>query len=788
MGKPIVYCEVCGKSISAESILLQDAIFVQSSYYCKECADKLNIRINDKGKKVFKKLLKKKVDLNELPDISIQKVSEQETFFTRHRRELTYLLYSFSIFVIIFSALFIIYKYAISKPSIKDVSKEKCREILQLINNSSYNSKSNLVSLIDAIASSEDILKSSECAEEVFARKKEAQKKIEEIEDQEKFEAKLQVIESNSDPEQSMLQIDDLYNEYSQKSMWTNYMRMRLQNTVELVIGKLWQAKKKDIELGYINSPYTLEDYINQIDKFITEYIKDSKYMPNGSSDKINEVMKDIAFFKTILRNKFENEANVYKSSLIQKISDLIKNNKCDDAEKEVLNFSTKYVGTSVYNTKSELIQHIKNNCKILDKKDELPQNQGGNDIQDRSNIHSKIYPPPDDNKGLSESEKKMEESSSNIQDESNISSKVYPPSADNKKSGESEKKMEQFQNSENQDKVDEKSQQKNAKYTLFNGKDKNGWVEINKNANWTVWYGSLYGTLPLRDKNPAVIYFSKKSFKNFTLSFKYRLISGYFFVCFRMSPDKPSEKFSFISLNDYNKTSDYAEFSAKIFNDNVIVEAQRGGGGTANLNEDVDEGYIGFMISNGAEVYFKDIEVKEITGTEEDLKKSITVPLFNGKDLNKWIKSGAQAKWEVIDNAIYAENNLEKKDDNTIDMSTLSVLYFDDKQFQPDWTNYTVSFEFYIVENGFLVFGKFPTEGSAKGTLLSTHKGLFSANTWYKAEVTVTPEKIVVSFPDQDISPVEEKIDGKLTGFFGFGTLPQQKVFFRNVKLKFIE
>lgn len=760
MGKPIVYCEVCGKSISAESILLNDAILVQSSYYCKDCAEKLNIK--GSNKKVLKKPFKKKIDIDELPDISIQKVQEEETFFTRHKKEFTYALYSFSIFIIIFSALFIIYRYALSKPTIKDLSAQKCKEIQQLIQNSSFDSKSSYISVIDRILKGEDILKGSECEENVFMWKKQAQQKVTEMEEQEQFLAKLQEIENTSDPLSAIQQVDILYNDYSNKPyIWTNDIRARFQDTRDLVVSKLWEQKKKEISSEYLNSPYSLEDYIAQLNEFATKYIENNKYVDKYIVNKKSDKIREISSFKDRLKSKFEEKAEEYKNQLISKLSQLIKEGKCEEAEKGALNFSPKYIGTAVYKTKNELIQHIKENCKKEDIKEEPTSKSDNVDKQDNKDIV--IYPYD---------QQKQEESTPSQPPEPQI----------RKKEGE-------IQSDENQDESPPQIEKKeNKKYVLFNGKDKNGWVEINKNANWKVWYGSLYGALPVQEKNSAIIYFSKKSFKNFSLSFKYRLMSGYFFVCFRMSPEKPSEKLSFIYLNNYNRTDTYAEFSAKVFNNVAVVKAPKGDDGSANFNEESEEGFIGFMLSNGAEVYFKDIEVEEITQTEEELKGAISVPLFNGKDLQKWIKSGVQAKWEVVENTIYAENNLEKKGDANIDMTTLSVLYFDDKKFQPDWTNYAVSFEFNIVEGGFLVFGKFPIEGSASGILISTHKGLFSPNNWYKAEVTVTPDKISINFSEPNISMPDEQIDKTLKGFFGFGVLPNQKVFLRNIKLRFIK
>ncbi|MFN7181232.1 MAG: hypothetical protein ACK4NF_00955, partial [Planctomycetota bacterium] len=67
MGKAIVYCAVCGKPITAESILLEDAISVQDSYYCKECAQHLNIRTS--YKKPLRKPPKPKIDFSETLDI-----------------------------------------------------------------------------------------------------------------------------------------------------------------------------------------------------------------------------------------------------------------------------------------------------------------------------------------------------------------------------------------------------------------------------------------------------------------------------------------------------------------------------------------------------------------------------------------------------------------------------------------------------------------------------------------------------------------------------------------------
>lgn len=751
MGKPIVYCEICGQSISAESILLENAVQIQSAYYCKECATKLNIKgVNNR--KTLKKLPKKKVNIEELPDISIPKMSTRETFFTRYKKELTYLLYTFSIFIIIFSALFIIYKYALSKPNIKDISAEKCKSISELIKKTSFDSKSAYITVLDAIQRDEDILKGSACESEVFKWKEQAQAKVTEIEKQEKFFSKLQEIENNPNIEEAIAELDFLYNSnLTDTSVWNNEVRARFQDTSELLISKLWEAKKKQIEVEYLNSPYSFEDYLNQIEGFVTKYVENNKYSSKYILPKKAERIREISSFKESLKYKFERAAEEYKSSLITRLSELVKDGKCEEAEKEALNFSTKYIGTNVYKTKDELLQNIKQNCKPQEK------SQTGEESPSPP-PENVIYPYPG------------EESSKPTETEETSTSK------------------DELQNKEDKAPQENKKSE-NKKYVLFNGKDKKDWVEINKNAKWQVWQGSLYGYLPKEDKNSAIIYYSSRTFKNFYISFKYKIRSGSFFVCFRMSPKNPAEKLSFLYMYKYEESTDYAEFSAKVFNNEAIVKAPQGNDGTAAFNEEVNEGYIGFMILNGTEVYFKDIVVEERPETEEELKGSIVVPLFNGKDLKKWVKSGLQAKWEVVENenAIYGENTAQKKEGGDL-MSVLSVLYFDDKNFQPNWTNYTVSFEFNIAEDGFLVFGKFPTEGNANGTLISTKKGLFSPNTWYKAEVTVTEEKIVVDFLNPNISPVEEKIDNTLKGYFGFGILPGQKVYLRNIKLRFIK
>ncbi|MFN7182465.1 MAG: family 16 glycoside hydrolase, partial [Planctomycetota bacterium] len=331
-----------------------------------------------------------------------------------------------------------------------------------------------------------------------------------------------------------------------------------------------------------------------------------------------------------------------------------------------------------------------------------------------------------------------------------------------------------------------DETEKKTEKIEIFNGKNLDGWKIINNNANWQVWQKNLYGRLPSSDKNASSIYFTKKQFKNFYLSFQYKLISGMFYVCYYISNDNPSEKYSFIYLNNYDKTDGYATFSAKVVDDVSIVSAPQGKDGDAVLNPATKEGYIGFLITPGTEIYLKDIVVEEITQTAEELVGTIAVPLINGQDIKNWKKSGAKGEWKIVNGTIYGENNISKKEQNTIDLSTLSVLYFDDNNFKPEWTNYTVSFEFNIAEEGFIVFGKFPTEGSASGTQIT--KKLFEIGKWYQAQVIVTPSNITTKFSDENIGEVNENIDSDLKGYFGFGLLPGQKVYLRNIKLQFIK
>ncbi len=756
MGKAIVYCAVCGKSISAESILLQDAILVQDSYYCKECAQSLNIKISDKNKKVIKKPIRHKVDFSKIPDISIEKAPVRVTFFEKYKKEMTYILYLGSIFIIIFSTLYIVYRYAIYKPSLKMISEQKCDILLKEISSKDLTKEDQLQSLqhlINIIDDAENIIRGSRCEKEVFTFRANAKKRVEELTEEKNLISRMDDIKNKVSygqiiPQVAILELRDIYNKY--RHIWFNIVDA-FHLVSDFVIIRLWEDLSKTIESEYQNSLLSLNDYEKEIDKFVKENnIETGDFISDATRSKI---IPHILTFKSELKNKFEEAASKSRDLLVSEVASLTERGECDAAKAKILGFPEKYIGTNAYTAVKLLEEDIKQNCKAKTDDTQPSDEDEKVDEQSTTYVTQEVFPLPT----------VKTEDAVKIEDEKEVHS-VTPPSTAPTQQVEKE----------------------TEKIEIFNGKNLDNWKKINNNATWQVWHKNLYGRLLSNEKDHSILYFTKKQFKNFYISFKYKLLSGMFFVCYHISQDKPSEKFSYIYLNSYDKTDEYATFTAKVFDTISMVNAPKGKNGDVVINPSLKEGFIGFLIAPGTEIYFKDIVVEEITEAPEDIKKTISVPLFNGLDIKNWVKSGAKGEWKVVEGMIYGENNNSNKDTNTIDMSAISVLYFNDNNFKPEWTNYITSFEFKIVEDGFLVFGKFPIEGSASGTQIN--KRFFEIGKWYQAEVIVTPEKIVTKFSAEDITPVEQQVDTNLKGYFGFGVLPGQKVYLKNIKLQFIK
>jgi hypothetical protein len=752
MGKPIVYCEICGKPISGQDVILENAFNIQNTYYCKECAQNLNLKSTPKTKKISRSPTKPKINFDEAPNLEIEQAKTQETFFSKHKKELTYFLYSFSILIIILSALFIVYKYAISTPTAKDTSAKICKYLEDEIKKKSEWDERSCEHILSLISEYEEQIKGAECENRIEEIKKQVNNIYQKILERKNIYKKLDEIDKKP-PEEAIPELKIICQQTDEKEL--------IQLNLEAKIEKLWELKKQEIDKEYKNTSYSLEYYEKIIDNFQKEYLDLQEYDKCVGLQKKNEIKRNIARYRDTLHDKFEDLASEYYKSLTAEILTLVSQKKCKSAYKKIIQSSSKYLGTNEYKkTIEQLRKYLKEHCsKKVKRKPKTSK-------KEEAKKQQPILPPI-----------------------------IHPIPSEKEVTTPTQSSSTQTPDSTTQNPTQQEGQETNQKAqepatVVFNGKDLEGWKIINKNATWQVWNKQLYAKLTSSQKDGSLLYYPGKTFRNFQISLKYKIISGSFYIYFHMNPEKLTEKFSFLYLNDYTKTKDFATFEAKVVEGIIQVNAPQAGGGSGGINQELTEGIIGIAIFPGTEIYFKDIVIKEITKTGEELLTVTTVPLFRGT-LKNWIKTGAIATWKAENNMIYGENTLEQKENNTIDLSTLSVLYYDDKNFKPEWTNFIVSFEFNIAQNGFLIFGKFPTEGSTGPAGVLASKKMFQEGKWYKAQTTVLANKITVKFLDDENNIIAENsqdIPQDTKGYFGFGILPGQKVYIKNIRLNFIK
>jgi uncharacterized protein (TIGR03067 family) len=217
----------------------------------------------------------------------------------------------------------------------------------------------------------------------------------------------------------------------------------------------------------------------------------------------------------------------------------------------------------------------------------------------------------------------------------------------------------------------------------LFNGQDLDGWV--GDLPRWTVADGELVGKRLKQAKGRAQL-FTSKDYENYELRLDYR---------FGANLDKAP--YAWVLVNGEDRKVDRSPvFSVTLKQDAppVLVNAfgaKHGRGSSSAGNKPKDgwnqirvvsqsgqldlyfngqhvatrpdcrpsKGYIALAINNDTDIYFRNIEIKELSPPKE----TGWAPLFNGKNLDGWVSRGDDANaWRVADGELVgpSEGGLE--------------------------------------------------------------------------------------------------------------------------------